>query len=105
MHTFGGKSVSIVECGDRNVEKYLNDHPEEKEYDYGALLSMVVNFEMLVNADIFVGVRGSSYSNDIWKTRYYRGKGEYNYEYTKDGILQVENGGMPSAIHCGMVLN
>mmetsp|Transcript_9807 Transcript_9807/g.14598 ORF Transcript_9807/g.14598 Transcript_9807/m.14598 type:complete len:480 (-) Transcript_9807:151-1590(-) len=100
MHNFGGKSVSVIECGQQHVNEYLDNHPDEKEYDYGALLPMIVDYEMLVGADIFIGVHGSSYSNDIWKSRYYLGKGKYNYEYTKDGIIPVGNGGLPSPKHC-----
>ena len=98
--SFGGRDISVVECGQPLVDKYLEDHPEEKAYDYGVILPQVINFELLVNADIFIGVRGSTYSNDIWVTRYHRGKGATNFEYTKDGIVAIENGGLPEPFDC-----
>ena len=80
--------------------KYLDKHPDEREYGYGVLLPMVVDYEMLIEADIFIGVRGSSYSNDVWISRYHNGKGLYNYEYTTDGIIPIDNGGLPSPFEC-----
>ena len=100
VHNYGGKDVSVIEFGQQHVNKYLDNHPEEKEYGYGALLPMITDYEMLLQADIFIGVHGSSYSNDIWRSRYYLGKGKYNYQYTKDGIIPVGNGGLPSPLFC-----
>ena len=100
VHNYGGKDVSVIECGQQHVNKYLDNHPEEKEYGYGALLPMITDYEMLLQADIFIGVHGSSYSSDIWRSRYYLGKGKYNYQYTKDGIIPVGNGGLPSPVFC-----
>lgn len=99
-HLFGGTSVTIIECGQRHVDKYFDMHPHEKEYEYGALLPMTVNFEMLVEADIFIGARDSTYSYDIWVSRYHRGKGANNYMYTKDGIIPVGDSGMPEPYKC-----
>jgi len=63
---------------------------------YGDILPSMINFWLAVNADVFVGVMKSSWSNDVWTTRYYQGKGMYNYQYTHDtGIVPVENNGLP----------
>jgi len=42
------------------------------------LVASVINFFMIVQADIFVGVKGSSYSTDALSVRYYQG-GRENY--------------------------
>ena len=42
------------------------------------LIGSVINFFLLVQADIFVGVKGSSYSTDALSVRYYQGERE-NY--------------------------
>jgi hypothetical protein len=55
----------------------------------------MINFHVATEASIFVGVRGSSYSTDIWTTRFHLGKGDSNYEYTPDSIIQIDNGGLP----------
>ena len=63
---------------------------------YGDILPSIINFWLAVNSDIFVGVMKSSWSNDIWTTRYYQGKGIYNFQYTHEGvIIPVENNGLP----------
>lgn len=63
---------------------------------YGDIVPSMINFWLAVNADVFVGVMKSSWSNDIWTTRYYQGKGAHNYEYTKEhGITPVGNNGLP----------
>jgi len=95
-----GKDKSVIECGHQHVDKYLDKHPHEREYRYGVLLPMVVDYEMLIEADVFIGVRGSSYSNDVWISCYHNGKGLYNYEYIRDGIIPIDNGGLPSPFEC-----
>ena len=42
------------------------------------LVASIINFFMIVQADIFVGVKGSSYSTDAFSVRYYQGERE-NY--------------------------
>jgi hypothetical protein len=100
QHSIGGKGMSIFECGKPHLDKYFANHPDEKKYDYGVLLHMVLNFEMLVESDIFIGVYGSSFSQDVWYSRYYRGKGSTNFEYTKEGIVHIGNEGMPRPFSC-----
>ena len=85
--------VSVFECGKHAVEQYYKTHPGEP--NCGSLLHGMVNFYIATEATAFVGVRGSSYSNDIWTTRYHQGKGNTNYEYTPHGIVRIGNGGLP----------
>ena len=75
------------------MDQYYQKHPNS--LDYGSLLQSVVNFYIATEATAFVGVRGSSYSTDIWTTRYHQGKGESNFEYTPEGIVAMANGGLP----------
>jgi hypothetical protein len=94
-----GKTV-VFECGQRLMNSYYATHPNS--LDYGSLLQSVINFYIATEAKAFIGVRGSSYSTDIWTTRYYQGKGATNYEYTKNGIFQLDNGGLPPMhTNCG----
>jgi hypothetical protein len=85
--------LPVFECGENMLQEYYQAHPDIP--DHGSLLQSVINFDIAVNADIFVGVRKSSYSTDVWTTRYHQGKGDTNYEYTKSGTRQIENGGLP----------
>ncbi len=96
-HILGGNEVSVFECGGDLVRRYLDEkeNEHEKKIDYGSVLPMMIDFHMLTEAKIFIGVRKSSYSNDVWATRYYQGKGMHNYEYTPEGIFPIENGGLP----------
>jgi hypothetical protein len=88
----GSRQVQVLECGERLVQEYYESHPEV--VDHGSLLHSVVNFDLAVNADVFIGVRSSSYSTDVLTSRYYMGKGNQNYRYTKtDHIEKVE--GLP----------
>jgi hypothetical protein len=85
--------LPVFECGESMLQEHYQAHPDIP--DHGSLLQSVINFDIAVNADIFVGVRKSSYSTDVWTTRYHQGKGDTNYEYTKSGTRQIENGGLP----------
>ena len=87
--------IPVFECGERILEQYYALHPDVP--DHGSLLQSVINFDVAVNADVFVGVKGSSYSSHVMTARYYLGKGDQNYRYTKGGggIESVENGGLP----------
>jgi len=89
----GGGQTIVFECGEKLMDKYYKQNPNT--IDYGSLLQSVVNFYVATEAKAFVGVRGSSYSTDIWTTRYHQGKGDRNYEYTRKGIILMENGGLP----------
>lgn len=65
---------------------------------FGDLLPSMMNFWLAVRAEVFVGVKKSSWSTHVWTTRYYMGKGAKNFEYTQDqGILQIGNGGLPES--------
>ena len=88
----GGK-LAVFECGRQLMDQYYAENPESM--DYGQLLQSMVNFYIATESTAFVGVRGSSYSTDIWTTRFHQGKGAQNYEYTLDGIQLMENGGLP----------
>lgn len=96
-----GEHMKVFECGERLLKDYYKEHPDVP--DHGSLLQAVVNFHLAVNAVIFVGVRGSSYSTDVWTTRYYLGRGTDNYRYTKEGKVEpIENGGLPDPhTNCG----
>jgi hypothetical protein len=99
-------SLPVFECGERLLQTYYesltNNRATTKEdqkpiINYGSLLSSVINFQVAVEATAFVGMRCSSWSNSVWTTRYYLGRGESNLEYTRErGIQPVENGGLPA---------
>jgi hypothetical protein len=89
------KSVPVFECGREALEEYYRSTPGTM--DYGGLVQGMINFHVATEATAFVGVRGSSYSTDIWTTRYHQGKGDTNYEYTSNGIVRMDNGGLPPA--------
>jgi hypothetical protein len=88
-----GGNLAVFECGRQLMDQYYAENPESM--DYGQLLQSMVNFYIATESTAFVGVRGSSYSTDIWTTRFHQGKGAQNYEYTLDGIQLMENGGLP----------
>lgn len=87
------RSIPVFECGERILQGYYRRHPDVP--DHGSLLQSVINFHIAVQADIFVGVKSSSYSTEVMTTRYYLGKGDHNYRYTLNGIEKVGNGGLP----------
>ena len=100
-HARLGEHLNVFECGERLLQDFYRENPNVP--DHGSLLQAVVNFHLAVNAAIFVGVRGSSYSTDVWTTRYHLGKGKDNYRYTTDGAVEaIENGGLPDPhVNCG----
>eukprot|EP00540_Astrosyne_radiata_P022903 CAMPEP_0116862804 /NCGR_PEP_ID=MMETSP0418-20121206/23848_1 /TAXON_ID=1158023 /ORGANISM="Astrosyne radiata, Strain 13vi08-1A" /LENGTH=167 /DNA_ID=CAMNT_0004497711 /DNA_START=54 /DNA_END=557 /DNA_ORIENTATION=+ len=85
----GSTSPPFFECG----KKLLQQHFEAPKF--GSLLQSIVNFYIATESKAFVGVRGSSYSTDIWTTRYHQGRGLQNYEYTTEEIKRLENNGLP----------
>ena len=87
--------LPVFECGGQALKDHYLTHPET--IDHGSLLQGIINFHVATEATAFVGVRGSSYSTDIWMTRYHQGKGDSNYEYTPKGIVKMANGGLPPA--------
>jgi hypothetical protein len=85
---------TVFTCGDRALQQYYTQYPNSPRY--GSLLESVLNFYIAVQSDVFVGVGNSSYSADVFTTRYYQGKGDTNYRYSKtEGLVLVENGGLP----------
>jgi hypothetical protein len=100
----------VVECGGEMMARYYRarrgidgngshsnvDDSFNNDDTYGTLLEQVINFDVAVNAKVFVGVQGSSYSNAIWTTRHlllnHKGSSA-NYRYTTSGIEPVV--GMP----------
>ena len=85
------QQLPVFECGERILKDYYAAHPDVP--DHGALLQSVINFHLAVSADVFVGVKGSSYSTDVLTTRYWLGKGDANYRYTLTGVERVQ--GLP----------
>lgn len=92
----------VVECGGAMMKRYFaaaaagtNRRPSNQyaDVDFGTLLEQVINFDLAVQAEIFIGVDGSSYSNAVWTTRYHLGKGSGNYRYSTSGLDAVE--GLP----------
>lgn len=87
---------TVYECGAAVLGEYYKEREGRQVpvADHGSLLESVINFYAAISAEVFVGVQGSSYSNDVWTTRYWMGKEEQNYRYTNQGtILRVE--GLP----------
>eukprot|EP00539_Tryblionella_compressa_P005929 CAMPEP_0178764890 /NCGR_PEP_ID=MMETSP0744-20121128/18095_1 /TAXON_ID=913974 /ORGANISM="Nitzschia punctata, Strain CCMP561" /LENGTH=145 /DNA_ID=CAMNT_0020420221 /DNA_START=154 /DNA_END=591 /DNA_ORIENTATION=+ len=91
----------VFECGEGWVREGFYNSPSRnlaqvpKNY-YGDILPQILDFWLAVQADVFVGVLMSTWSTDVWTTRYYQGKGGGNFQYTKEGILPVPNGGLPT---------
>ena len=87
--------VTVFECGKHMMDHFYASH--SNEIYYGSLLEQVINFHIAVSAKVFVGVKHSSYSTDVWTTRYYQGRGSANFQYTREGRMEpVENGGLPT---------
>ena len=93
-------SIPLFECGDDWVQQaFYSQQPQTPDNYYGDILPSILNFWLAVQADIFVGVKKSSWSTDVWTSRYYLyGAGKAgNYEYTKDGLIRaIGNGGLPA---------
>jgi hypothetical protein len=70
--TATASTVLFVETPlDANTETFTADQLGVNE-----LVAMVINYFTLVRADIFVGVRGSSFSTDVFSARYYNSQTE-----------------------------
>ncbi len=63
-----------------------------------SLVASIVDFFTIVEAERFVGVRGSSFSTDLFAVRYYMGKGG-NYILSPEGVEELV--GPPPAHSCG----
>ena len=63
--------------------------------------AQVLNFFVAVQAHAFVGTFGSSFSTDVWSTRYILGKGDLNFQHNPTtGLSNVPNNGLPPPHHC-----
>jgi hypothetical protein len=97
--------IKVFECGEVWMDRWYKEESQstipEDDY-YGSILPSIINFYIATHATIFIGVDKSSWSNDVWTTRYHLGKGSTNYKYTLDqGIVLLSNGGLPlSHISC-----
>ena len=61
------------------------------------LVSSIVNFFTIIEADRFVGVKGSSFSTDLFSVRYYMGK-RGNYILGPEGVEELT--GPPPSHSC-----
>lgn len=94
---FGG--LPLFESGSdsaRNVKFSLHDDNNITPESLGGLelVASIINFFTAVKADIFVGVKGSSFSTDVFSARYYqsqsRGEGLVeSYIIGPDGIQRL----------------
>jgi hypothetical protein len=100
------KSSLFFECGELWMQRWYQqqqlDRKEDKEEEesvpddyYGSLIPSMMNFYIATQATVFIGVAKSSWSTDVWTTRYYQGKGDTNLEYTSTGIRPLPHGGLP----------
>ena len=89
-------TTSIFECGEIWMDRWYSSQYDVQDDYYGSLLPSVLNFYIATHATIFIGVEKSSWSTDVWTSRYERGKGHTNWMYTKNGIIPVPNGGLPA---------
>mmetsp|Transcript_25298 Transcript_25298/g.39712 ORF Transcript_25298/g.39712 Transcript_25298/m.39712 type:complete len:504 (-) Transcript_25298:343-1854(-) len=102
---FGSESsvgIPMFESGSRTAENIL--FPEEpmdysnaditprlvssKSLGITDLVASIVNFFTIIEADRFVGVKGSSFSTDLFSVRYYMGKGG-NYILSAEGVEEL----------------
>ena len=60
-----------------------------------SLIASVVDFFTIIDAERFVGVKGSSFSSDLFAVRYYMGKGG-NYILSRDNGVEELIGPPPS---------
>mmetsp|Transcript_14942 Transcript_14942/g.22517 ORF Transcript_14942/g.22517 Transcript_14942/m.22517 type:complete len:572 (-) Transcript_14942:203-1918(-) len=103
---FGNESsvgIPMFESGSRTAENIL--FPEEQPTDYSKagttprlvtsktlgitdLVASIVDFFTIIEADRFVGVKGSSFSTDLFSVRYYMGK-RGNYILGPEGVEEL----------------
>jgi len=102
---FGSEStagIPMFESGSRTAENIL--FPEEpmdysnpdttprlvssKSLGITDLVASIVNFFTIVEAERFVGVKGSSFSTDLFTVRYYNGK-RSNYILSPEGVKEL----------------
>jgi hypothetical protein len=61
-NTLSGGAI-MYECGQALVNTYYKENPGSM--NYGDILPMIVNFHILTEAEIFIGVQQSSFSTDV----------------------------------------
>mmetsp|Transcript_14022 Transcript_14022/g.19641 ORF Transcript_14022/g.19641 Transcript_14022/m.19641 type:complete len:254 (+) Transcript_14022:288-1049(+) len=98
---FGNDShagIPAFESGSRTAENIL--FPEEEKpgaiprlvsaesLGLTSLVASIVNFFTITEAEGFVGVKGSSFSTDLFSVRHYMGKGG-NYLLSPDGVNEL----------------
>ena len=102
-------AVDVFECGELWTDRWYAEQLSEQqsqhqmkddvmmiEHDhYGSILPSILNFYIATHASMFIGVQGSSWSTDVWNTRYHQGTGDGNYVYTKGRIKPIPDGGLP----------
>ena len=115
-----GRGIPVFESGKdtatmvyfpetKNASKIINattiDKTSAESLGVVQLVASIVNFFTAVKADIFVGVRGSSYSTDIFSARYYMNQdigatenSGKNYIVGPKGIEELI--GPPAPHHC-----
>ena len=94
----GTDTAAKVKFPKRSDNSMTSDVPDEgspiidtaESFGVPELVASIINFFTAVNADIFVGVRGSSYSTDVFSVRYYQHKEDTgrveNYIVGTEGI-------------------
>lgn len=95
LHGLWKGKVQVIEAGE-DAAASIPDLPSEAV----EIVAQVINFFVAVNAAVFVGTFGSSYSTDVWTVRYHLGKGSGNFYHSPQGIHKVSNGGLPGAHRC-----
>jgi hypothetical protein len=95
LNSSESRRSNFFECGEEMMQRWYSSQPDIEEDYYGSLLPSVLNFHIATQATVFIGVSKSSFSTDIWTTRYFQGKGDSNFEYTRNGIFPIPNGGLP----------
>lgn len=87
--------LPYFECGESWMNHWYSAQADVPNDYYGSLVPSVLNFYTATQAAVFVGVAGSSWSTDVWTTRYYQGRGSQNFQYTPSGIIRVPHNGLP----------
>lgn len=87
----------VFECGELWVDSWYKTQDDIQGDYFGSILPSLINFYIATQAEVFVGVDKSSWSADVWATRYRLGKGRTNFKYTPNqGIVPLANNGRPT---------
>lgn len=95
LNSSASRRSIFFECGEEMMRSWYSSQSDFEEDYYGSLLPSILNFYIATQAAVFIGVSKSSFSTDVWTTRYYQGKGASNFEYTRNGVSPIPNGGLP----------